>query len=123
MKQNSTFSETDFEVMIWQLFPRWMNTPTGVLAWISIVLNIFVIITFLKIRKSKGKLPQGALQLLILAISEAAASVYWALGTAYFLFMENTSLSRNKTLEKVWLFPWNLLCWHKSFSDPLHCSV
>jgi hypothetical protein len=74
------------------------NNPTGVLAWISIVLNILVIVTFLKIRKSKGTLPQGAIQLLILAVSEAAASLSWALGMAYFLLLENTSLSRNSTV-------------------------
>jgi hypothetical protein len=100
MERNDKINKTNLEGL-WQHFRRIDNTPTGVLAWISIFLNILVIATFLKVRKSKGKLPQAALQLLILAISEVAASLFWALGLLYFLIIENTSLSKNPTVYMV----------------------
>jgi hypothetical protein len=59
MKLNVTNNETGFE-KLWLLIPRIVNnTPTGAVAWISILLNILVVATFLKIRKFKGRLPQA----------------------------------------------------------------
>jgi hypothetical protein len=109
MNQNDTINRTDVEVL-WQAFRRELNIPTGVLAWISIILNIFAIATFLKIRKSKGKLPQGAMQLLILAISEVAASVFWALGLVYSFFIEKAFSSRNGNLVWVLFFYGSFFC-------------
>jgi hypothetical protein len=108
MKQDNPFNVTDPDKW-WKQFRRILNTPTGLLAWISIVLNIFVIATFLKIRKSKRKLPQAALQLFILAISEATASLYWALGLVYCLLRENSFLSKNDISSLV-LLSYGFIC-------------
>jgi hypothetical protein len=63
MKQNGTSdgNRTDFDEL-WQLFRKPFNTPTVVVACVSVILNIIVITTFMKIRKTKGKLTQGYLQ-------------------------------------------------------------
>jgi hypothetical protein len=37
----------------WVLYQTTMNTPTGIMAWISIVLNVLVIASFLNERKTK----------------------------------------------------------------------
>jgi hypothetical protein len=108
MKQNATSKETDVDVLP-KTVRRLFNTPTEVLACISVVLNILVIATFLKIRKSRGKLPQGAIQLLILAISETAASLSWPLGLVYCLFRENGLLGHDKTLLII-LFSYGGFC-------------
>jgi predicted permease len=99
MKQNDTSNAT--EEVVWQQSRKLFNTPTVVLGCVSVLLNIFVIVTFMKIRKSKRKLPQAAIQLLILAAAEAAASLNWPLGLVYGLLRENAYFPRSISLLTV----------------------
>jgi hypothetical protein len=84
------------------------NTPTGILAWISIVLSILVIVTFLKERKCNRKLAGAPVQLLILAITDIAISLLWALGLVLRLLAKNNFLAESLIAYRT-LFGYGLL--------------
>jgi hypothetical protein len=61
----------------------------------SIALNILVILTFLKQRKTDKKLALGGVHLLVLAFTDTAASLVWVLGFVFCLMVENNHLSKD----------------------------
>jgi hypothetical protein len=90
-------NETVLTQFLWELTQRTCNTPTAVLACISVVLNCLCIVTFLKERKTNKKLLCGSAQLLILAVSEVAIGLTWVLGFVIRLLIENQLSSKNLT--------------------------
>jgi hypothetical protein len=98
MQQNTTTNGTVHEQYRWKSVQKAYNTPTTVLACISVVLNVLIVVTFLKERKTNRKLSCGSVQLLILAVSDIAVSLLWAPGFVNRLLIENDVSSQNITV-------------------------
>jgi hypothetical protein len=105
--QNNTMNNTVYQQLVWDMTRKTCNTPTAVLALISIILNSLIVVTFFKERKTNRKLSCGSVQLLILAFSDVAIGVWWASGFVDRLLIENQLLSKNLTgFHVFWVYGW-----------------
>jgi hypothetical protein len=104
MQQSNATNETLFEQYLWDFTGRVCNTPTAVLACISYVANFMIIATLLSERKTSKKLSSVSIQLLILAVTDVAFSMWCVSGFVYRVLIEQLFLPKNVTITVYHIF-------------------